>query len=157
MENIKTYLLTITAAAIICAIVRSLTAGKGSVSKLMQVIAGLFMSVTLISPLIQLDFSEIPDYFTGISESAEVLSEDGTAYANNAMNAIIKQRLESYILDEAKRLGTDMDVEVKITESNPPVPYQVVMCGSISPFHKRSLMAYISENLGIPQESQIWI
>ena len=156
MEDIKTYLLSITAAAIICTAVRSFSVGRGPTNKLLQVITGLFMSVTLISPVIQFDLSTIPEYFTEITENSEQISADGVEASRNAMSDIIKQKLESYILDETKRLGSDLDVEVKVSESNPPEPYQVILSGSISPYHKKSITEFIAQNLGIPQERQLW-
>ena len=157
MENIKEYLLSITAAAIICSVVNSLPIGNGPTKRILKVITGLFMSVTLISPIMQFDFTAIPDYFTDVSLTAEQLTAEGQEYSTDAMSHIIKQKMESYILDEANRVGADMDVEVKVTESYPPEPYQVIVRGSISPYNKKSLMEYIAKNLGIPQESQIWI
>lgn len=156
MAALKEYLLSITAAAIICVLVRRITTGMGSASRIIKVITGLFMSVTLISPLIQLDIDIVEEYFSNISYDADHIAAAGYEAANEEMNSIIINRLESYILDEAMRLGTDLEVEVKLSDSHPPQPERITIQGSISPYDKRRLMEYITKNLGVPQENQIW-
>ncbi len=157
MDYLKEYLLSITAAAIICVLVIRITTGKGTIGKIMKVVTGIFMAVTLISPVIQFKVGSIEDFFSDISFTADHIVASGYDAANNEMNAIIIDKLESYILDEAARLGTDVEVEVKLSESYPPMPVCIRIQGSISPYNKRSLMEYIADNLGIPQENQIWI
>ena len=157
MDFIKEYLLSITTSAIICVLVRRIVAGKGSVAKLIKVITGIFMSVTLISPVIQLNFSNVEDYVTDMSYKADQIAQSGYESAQHELNAIIIERVESYILDEALRLGTDTDVEVKLSQTQPPRPEYITIRGTFSPYNKRILMEYIEKNLGIPQENQIWI
>lgn len=157
MDFLKGYLLSITAAALICVVVRRITAGKGAVAKLMKVITGLFMAVTLITPVVQLNFGNVEDYLNDISFDADQIATSGYELAQHEIDAIIIERVESYILDEAERIGIDLEVEVKLSHSEPHRPEYITIRGTLSPYNKRVLTEYITNNIGIPQENQIWI
>ena len=76
METLKNYLLAITAAAIICAIARSLCEEKTVSGSMIRLIAGIVMTVTVLSPVVKLKFDDLPD-----------LSADFTAEAASAAAA----------------------------------------------------------------------
>jgi hypothetical protein len=98
----------------------------------------------------------VENFFDDISFDAEAFAYEGSQMANEAVNDIIKEQIRAYILDEATRLGTQMDVEVKLSDSNPPELSQVIIVGSVSPYQKNRISAYISDYFGISQEQQIW-
>ncbi len=156
MHGVREYLLSVTSAAVICAIAKHIVGDKGSVGKIISVVTGLFLCVTLISPVIHVRLDDIEDYFEEFSWEAGIISANGTEMANEELTRIIKQQSEAYILDEAERLGTQMDVEVTLSDSDPPVPYRVRIQGSVSPYQKQCIRQYITDYLGIPQENQIW-
>ena len=156
MHRIGEYLLSITAAAIICVVAKYAVGEKGSSGKIIRVITGLFMAITFISPLVNIRIENIEKYFEDFYFDASNVVSSGSDMANEAMADIIKRQTEAYILDEAARLGVNMDVEVKLSDSSPPQPYQVVIEGSVSPYQKQNIIRYISQQIGIPQEQQIW-
>ncbi len=156
MQGIREYLLSITAAAIICAVAKHIVGEKGSGSKIIYVVTGLFMAITLISPIVNIRIGNIERYFEDFYLDANDITDFGSQMANDALADIIKQQTEAYILDEAVRLGVKMDVEVKLSDSSPPQPYQVVIEGSVSPYQRQSIIRYIVQHIGIPQEQQIW-
>ena len=156
MQGIREYLLSITSAAIICAVAKHIIGEKGRSSKIIYVVTGLFMAITLISPILNFRMENIERYFEDFYLDANDVTAAGSQMANDALEDIIKQQTEAYILDEAVRLGAEMEVEVKLSDSSPPQPYRVVIEGSVSPYQKQSMMRYIVQNIGIPQEQQIW-
>lgn len=157
MSGISTYLLSITAAAIMCAVIRQIAGHKSTTEKIIKIITGVFMSVTLVAPLIDFNIGEVEEYFSEFKTISADAAEAGTEIANKEIAEIIKQQTEAYILDEAQRLGLEIDVEVKLSESKPAVPSFVVLKGTVSPYQKHNLGQHISDYLGISQENQQWI
>ena len=157
MEQLRSYLLSITAAAIITAVLIQITGTKTATGKIMKIITGVFMSVTLISPLIKFRIQDIDEYIRDFQMASEYAAQQGIEMASEEMTGIIKSQTESYILDEADKLGIEMRVEVKLSDSNPPQPCFVTLQGAASPYQKKYLGQYITDNLGISQENQQWI
>ena len=88
---------------------------------------------------------------------AEETRDDGIESASSAMADIIKQQTEAYILDKAVSLGVNIDVNVKMSDTNPPVPKEVILSGNVSPYMKNKMIQYITANIGISEENQRWI
>ena len=70
MSDSGAYLLRIVAAAIICGIATSLVGTKGSLASSLKLICGIFISITLISPLVNIKITDMTDYFDGIKADA---------------------------------------------------------------------------------------
>ena len=157
MEDIRNYLIRITAAALVCGIVGSLVEKKGSVGVTLKTMCGIFMTLTLLSPLVSIRLAELPELITGSSLEADALITQGKEYSQDAMSDIIMRRTEAYILEKAESVGADIRVEVKLDTAQIPVPCGVRIVGSISPYGKDRLQQIIKEELGIPVEEQIWV
>lgn len=157
MDAIAEYVLSITAAALLCAVVKHIVGEDHSAGKIIKTVSGIFMAVTLLSPIVNFSFDNVENYFDDFQVTAQEISENGTQMADDALADIIKQRTEAYILDEAERLGLQLQVEIILSDSQPPVPSSVTVTGEISPYHKNSLSQFISANLGISGENQRWI
>lgn len=154
MNGVSGYILTVTAAAMLAAILRSLT-GEGSMGRLVQLLAGVFMALTVISPLMHL---ELPDPARWLEEYAA----DGTAAAAvgknmalDASRAIISEQLESYIVDKAALYRADLAAAVELNEDGTPV--SVALTGDVSPYAKSRISCIIETDLGIGEEAQQWI
>lgn len=157
MASVREYLLTVAAAAIICALAKQIVGEKSASGKIVKVVSGVFLTVTLLTPLINIRLDDLESYFEDTRSMAASATEQGVNMASDAMGEIIKQKTEAYILDEAKSLGMEIAVEVRLRDSDPPVPCQVTITGTVSPYKKTALCRYIENNLGIPQECQQWI
>lgn len=157
MEVITEYLLSITGAGILCAVVKNLLGSKHTSGKIIQAVCGVFMAITVFAPVINFKLNDFEGYFEDIQYSAEEVVEDGSQTASAAMAEIIKQQSESYILDKAASIGANVNVNVKMTESYPPMPKEVILSGSVSPYDKKVIGQYITSNLGISEENQQWI
>lgn len=155
MAQMGQYILSITAAAIIPAIVNSLLDKKGSASALVQLMGGLFLAFTMIQPIVRFDFSHITSFWEEISEEGASATAAGQTYAENQKAVIIKDNVEAYILDKAQTYEADLEVEVSLDQNQ--VPSQVTLRGAISPYAKARLQRTIEEDLGIPKEEQQWI
>lgn len=157
MQGIHKYLLTVTAAAIICSIAKYLTGEKSTVGKITNVISGILLTITVISPFRDFRINDWQNYLNNHRNRASDASQTGIDMAKNAVGDIIKDRTEAYILDEAEKMDLDISVEVKLSDTNPPTPEQIIIIGTVSPYHKTILSQYISANLDIPREKQQWI
>lgn len=157
MDQIRQYIISITVAAIICAIISGLIGKKGTQGSIIKLLCGLFLSITIISPWLHLDVNYIADYFNEIKIDAGDSVDHGQTLANMSREAIIKAQTEAYILDKASSMQLDITVEVTLSDTDLPVPYSVVLRGSASPYAKQNLQRIITSDLGIPEENQEWI
>ena len=153
---IKEYILSVTAAALICSVIHSLLPGKSSMRTVIKLISGLYLSITVISPLLQLDISDYSDFGIMISNEADAITAEGEKITANATGEIIKTKTQAYILDKAAALGADLQVKTELAETKPYAPTRVVISGAASPYVRRQLTEWISQTLGIPEEAQEW-
>ena len=156
IETVRTYLLAIFAAAVICAIVTKLVGEKGTLGALTKLIAGVFLVFTLIRPLASVDLSGVTQWAQGYDDEATRAVEEGQAQTRKALAKLISQRTQAYILDKAQALNTALEVEVTLSDDEIPVPVKVKLSGKVSPYVKGRLQQIITENLGIEKENQIW-
>ena len=95
--------------------------------------------------------------FFRLELDAEDIVSEGEDMAVSATASIIKEQVTAYILDKASSLGLNLEVEVTMTGSSPPVPSAVALKGTASPYAKQRLQQIITDELGIPEENQSWI
>ena len=156
IDSIKQYLLTVITAAIISSFVNSLAGKAGSAGKIIRLLSGVVLTLCVVSPILSLNFSEVRDYIDAFSyDSAETVSV-GTEYTDTALRQSIKQQSEAYILEKAASMNVELTVEVTLSEDSPPVPKDVALTGSISPYAKSRLSELIADDLGITKEHQLW-
>lgn len=153
MEQIRQYILAVTAAAILCGMVTSLMGEKGTPAALAKLIAGIFMAMVVVSPLTNVEFDDWTAWTSQISFDAEAAAAEGEAAAAEMYSSFIKEQTETYILDKAETLGVSVTVEVTVEDG---LPAAVRLSGDASPYAKAKLMSYISEELDISKENQQW-
>ena len=153
----KQYIISIIAAAIIGAVVKSMLPEKGSVGRIAGLLCRILTVVTILAPLSDIQFSRIPNYLENISGDAGVYVEEGKLAAEKQTADIIKDQMEAYILDKANRMDLEISVEVELDDDNGNIPCSVVVVGSCSPYAKEVLGTYIEDNLGISKENQKWM
>lgn len=156
MENIRSYILSVITAAIIVSAVKSILGDKGSMGALVRLIGGLFLTFTLLSPVVRLDFSGIADSLEEYLIQGQALAVSGEVMGQAEYRKLVKQQTEAYIQDKANKLGLSLQVEVTLGEDD-PVPEEVTLRGAVSPGMKGKLQQVLLEELGIPKERQLWI
>ena len=152
----KAYVLSIVAAAIVCAVAQGLLTKKTATGRIAQLLCGILMAVTLIAPLGSISFHGLTDYWNDLSYDAQDYVSEGTAMAENQMCDIIKSQSEAYILDKANRMGLQITVEVELDGHNKNIPCGVVVSGTVSPYARVQLGSYMEDMLGIAKENQKW-
>lgn len=150
----KSYILSVVAAAVICAAVRGVLSEKTGNGQLVKLLCGIFLAVTILHPLVTISFQGISGYFDGMTEDAQSWTNEGKSAAREQMDAIIKSEVQAYILDKAKRMGLDITATVELNENG--VPCGVTLRGEASPYAKEVMSAFMEDNLGIAEENQKW-
>lgn len=157
MESMKTYLLGVVAAAIICGIITRFIGEKGTQGSMVKLLAGLFLTFTVIRPVANISLDSLTDFTEVYADAGERAAAAGESLTKEALAASIKAQTEAYILDKAAALQVDLEVEVTLSIGDIPTPHTVRLSGKVSPYAKAQLQAIITEDLGIDKEHQTWI
>lgn len=153
MDGIRAYIFSVTAAAVLCAIVRTLTAGKG-VGWAVELVTGLMLTLAVIGPVTNLELPKWDELTTEFLAEGSAAAAYGADLADTAQSSIIKQQMEAYILEKAEELNLPITVEVSLDAQGLPVG---VICSGVAPSgSKAALSRIIAEDLGIPEEAQKW-
>ena len=156
MDFIKQYLLSILAAAIICAIITKLTRHHQAISGIIKMITTIFLSVTVFTPLLNLKVCNqfaLPDQLS--LKADEIISSAQTDIKNQTEEIIISQT-ETYILEKAALYDADINVSIGL-DSDTGVPASVTLRGMVAPATKQRIQHFLVEEVGIPEEDQVWI
>ena len=157
MESIRNYILRIVVAAIVCSIVKSLLKEKTSTGKMVNLLCGVLMSITILSPIASVSFQNITKFYDNTTFNADQYVNDGKLAAQESAANIIKSQAEAYILDKAAAFGATLDVEVLMPADGFHQPEGVVLYGDVSPYVKLQLQRIIAEEILITKEQQQWI
>lgn len=155
MLELRQYVIAVVTAAIVVAMIENL-ATSSQTQKVIRMVSGLFLSVILLSPLGNIRISEYASYFETVDLEARSAAAYGEEIYKDNLNTIITERCETYILDKAKQLGAKISVEVQCDTSDIPVPIYAKITGSISPYVRKTLQNMIAEDIGIPEDKQLW-
>lgn len=156
MDSVRAYIFRIIVAAIVCSIAKSLLKDKTAAGKMVNLLCGILISITILSPIARISFQNLTSFYNNISLEAEQYANDGKIAAQVSAAGIIKTQTEAYILDKGKSLDLQIAVEVELDDRNNSVPCGAVITGAVSPYAKGILATYMQEQLGIPKENQKW-
>lgn len=157
MEQLREYVISVVAAAIIVGVVSGLLHKKDMSAVLIRMIGGLFLAFTVVRPVVSLDIGDIGSYIAAFSETGADAVEEGENLADDAYRLYIKSETEAYILDKADDYGAELAVEVTLDDGDIPVPVGIRIEGSVSPYAKACLREMMEKDLGILEEDQLWI
>ncbi len=155
MDALGQYVISVTAAALICGIVSCLVQ-SGTAKELIRLLCGLFLAFTVIRPLAGLDFSALTSISFPYTQEADSIATQGENIAREAMADIIKADAEAYILDKAAALNADLTVDITLSREDTPVPVRAELSGSVSPYARQQLTYLLQTDLGIAKENQLW-
>ena len=153
----KAYLIEITAAAILAALIRKL-APKSGAGRGARLGAGLLVLLCLLQPLGRFYRDGTALFSRDWGQVDPMASDEVSREANRLMESLITQQAEAYILDKARAVGLEAEVTVKVhLEDRYPVPWAVTIRGSPTGQQKSALETEIQDALGIPPERQEWL
>ncbi len=157
MEFLSKYILSVIAAALVVSLVSALADTKSTTGKLIKLVGGVFLALTLMQGIRYLDVDRLfyrLEFYEVESESAAAFGENLSA---DSLRSIIKSKTESYILDKARLYRANLTVEVTLSNDRIPIPVSVRLQGNVSPFAKYQLQQLIENDLAISKEDQLWI
>lgn len=154
MSGVARYILRLSAAAVLTAVAQSFPL-EGSMRGLVKLVSGVFMAMTLISPLLTLRLPDMDGWLSSFDGESSAVVSSGEEMAREAMDTIIKERTEAYILDKAAAL--DAVVTVRVRTDSEGIPVSVTLRGDVSGEVKAQLSRIITSELGIGKEAQQWI
>ena len=152
----KTYILSVLSASLICGIIESLINKDSVIGKITRLLSRMLIVISLITPIANISFSDISEYIDSVYANGEGYAEEGENIARDQTAEIIIPRLEAYILDKATQLQCDISVEIFLSDESVPKPTEVEISGNVSPYAKEVLCSYIEGTLGIAREKQRW-
>ena len=156
MDSIKHYLISIFSSALISAIIMRIVGKQGSNSKIIKLVVTVFLSLSIVAPILEIEIEDMTDYIGNIDTDAQKIVSDAQSAALQETVAVIIQRTEAYIEDKATQYGATITATVSISKDDAFIPDAVVINGNISPYGKISLKKIIEDDLGIPEDRQTW-
>ena len=150
MNGLTQYILTVVTAAMLVGILQSL-AGEGTMGTLTKLLGGVFLALTMLSPVLRLEIPDPAEWFSDMVFDGEAMAAEGTALAADAKEDIIRSQVEAYILDKA---GVDLAVSVALDDEG--IPCGVALTGEVSPQTKAQLSRMLADDLGLGEEVQQW-
>ena len=155
MRDLAEYIISVSAAALVCGILNSMLP-KGAAKEVLKLVSGLFLVFCVISPVSNLRLPELADIGATIREEAASAVADGEEMAAESVRDSISQQLEAYILDKASSMGLDIEVEVFLKQDDSFLPESVTIRGSAAQQQKKELLEELTDALGITQEDITW-
>lgn len=156
MVMLGRYIFSVTTAAIIFSILQSLLHKNSAAAMLVRLIGGLFLTFTVIAPVIDFDLDSILEQSWAYTSHAEDIAAAGQTIAAEQRSQRIKEQCETYIVDKAMSYQTQLDVDITLTNDEMPLPSAVLLKGNISPYVKSIIATWIQDEMGIPEDHQIW-
>lgn len=147
------YVLSLIGAALIAGILQSFVK-EGSCARVLKILCGLFLMVTALKPLKDLQIPTLEDWTASWNTEAEAAVREGEERYAGEYGAVIRQRLEAYILDKAAQLG--LSVQVQLTLTADYLPESALLTGQATRQQKQAMESILESDLGIPKEKQQW-
>ena len=156
MIHIRTYILSVGAAALLCAITASLAGKEGIAGKAMKLVTGLFLLLTILRPLGNFRIDSLQDYWEAYALQADSVVSQGEKQTQLALENSIKERIATYILDKGANYGANLTVQVMLDDAFPPNLASIAMEGVVSPYAKQALQQVLTQELGLEKEDILW-
>lgn len=152
----KAYLLRLTAAALLAAVVRR-AAPQGGAGNAAKLGAGLLILLTALGPFGEVSLMEAARSVAVWTYGDALTTQRVDKAANTLMDGLISETAEAYILDKARQMGMDMTFQVTTAlREGYPVPWSLRCSGDCSEQQRQELSLWIAEELDIPEERQEW-
>jgi len=132
---------------------------EGGCKTIGRVLCTSVLIICILEPVIEFDFESYALQSALLHETEAAFSANAKERRDNLNKTVIEQEYREYILDKANESGiSEFDVKIcsRWDEHEIWVPYSAEIGGSFSIEQKKELEAIIRDELGIPEERQIW-
>jgi len=155
MNEISRYIIRLCCACLICGVVNSIGAGWKS-KKILNLITGLFIAFTTISPLMEIRIPALSQLSLDYRRNAADLVSYGENISRQAFEDRTTELLEAYILEEADAMNVQVCVEHITLDPQTYTVSGIELSGNATPYERSLLTDLLAEKLGINAEAQIW-
>lgn len=158
MGVVRSWLLAVISVSLLCAVAGALMP-QGAVKRVGKLVCGLVLLAAILSPLAELDVEAGQRWLDSCLDSASGRENELKETVNSQLKTIIEQKYAAYIVDKAAQLGLacSVRVECRETEEGLYLPVRTEAAGSWTASGQGQLIKIISEDLGVPAQSQIYI
>lgn len=155
MDFLRSWLIGITAAAIVLALADSLMP-TGSVKRIGKLAGGLVLMFAILRPVMNIDYEMLSGALAGYRFEAQQYSSSLEIENERLKKIIIEDRTGAYIQEKAEELGVSCDVDVtcRVNEEELFYPASVVISGDFTQEQINSLMRIVEADLAIPGQMQ---
>lgn len=154
---LREYLLSVVASSLLLTVILA-TVPKGTIYKIAGIAGSLLVVLSVVSPLIKIDSASIAAAISKFSVETDELQRGIEIGNHRLLCEVISEKCETYILDKASSMGMTIEVEIMLEEdAEYPYPIGVALRGTWSAQEQKTLSAYISDGLGVPEQQQEWL
>jgi hypothetical protein len=156
MEPIRAYVLRVIVCCFVCAVACKLVDKSKTNQRLVQLISGMVILLTMVSP--EVSINNIINFrtFDERLDHAQSYVSDGIARYKKELASRIVSQSEAYILEKAAQMDVSIEVDIILSDDDIPAPVAARIKGNVSPFAKSKLMDMMEKDLGISKERQQW-
>lgn len=152
MAGLRSWLLALVAASLICALADALIP-KGAVKRVGRLVCGLVLASAILSPLAGLDVESGQSWLERHLASVEFQRAELEEEVNGQMKVIIEQEYAAYIVDKAAQLGAACSARTECRrDGGLYLPQRVEVTGAVPPPLQAELVQIIVRDLGVPEE-----
>ena len=148
----KTYLLTIVAAAFLVSLLNAL-GGNGAGQGMRKLVGGVLLTLAVFRPLGTMELT-VPEW-DEFRMDADSAVASGIEQAEEERLLRITERFDAYILTKAAELGLEAEADVTVGEDG--YPQSVTVRAAASPAERQELTGILVRELGIEREAVAWI
>ena len=152
----QSFVIRIISAAILCAVMLRINGKCRNTAIPSKILISLFILLTMVQAFRDVNLQDYFRYFENIEDTAASIIDEGEYKANSEIADIINERIASYISSRGRHYGVNLTVQVTAIDSETMRPIGVSICGEVSPYIKKLLTSEIENDLGIPEEDQLW-
>ncbi len=156
MDGLKTWLLSVAAAALVASIAAALSP-DGAPKKVAKFSGGLLLLLALLSPLRTVDDRDLASFTAKYTVRAVEAAKVQTAEDEELVKSIIEEESAAYIWDKAAALGVapyQVEVTCRVTEEGFPALEQVTVRGSGEETAWSALSEAITADFSLGKEAQ---
>ena len=157
MNAIRQYFLCIAASALLYGLL-SLLMSSGRTKRTLQFSGTLVLLISVMAPILKIQPEEIAKSFSKTIIAEEQMRTGLSLPGQEVQKAIISQRCSTYISDKLMELNMPMEISLKMREDcGVFYPYEIELRGSVDDQKKAILSVFLSADMGIPEERQVWL
>lgn len=156
MSGVKSYVLSVTAAAIWINLCSSMVP-EGKYKRYTSFLGSTILILAILSPIIQIRDLDLRIAVQNLQPEQNDTYNAALEINDRLMHQLISEQCEAYILDKATALGAELNVTVTTgVKENMICPVSVILEGTCTVSERKQLADFLEGELGIPYAHQEW-